>query len=175
MPDYRRMRVPGGCYFFTVNIMDRRQSLLIDHIDVLREVFHRVKSRYFFHIDAVVILPDHLHTIWTLPLGDERFDVRWNLIKRAFSRELPQREPISTSRSRRRERGIWQRRYWEHTLTDEDDYRQHVDYIHYNPVKHGHAARPIDWPYSSFHRYVKAGILPTDWGTASPPADHPWG
>jgi putative transposase len=171
MPDYRRWRVPGGSYFFTVNLLNRRSSLLVDHIEALREAFRLVRRSHPFHIDAVVVLPEHLHAIWTLPPGDANYSVRWALIKAAFSRSLPATEAVSASRRKRGERGVWQRRFWEHTLRDEDDYALHVDYIHYNPVKHGYAARPIDWPYSSLHDFVKRGILPADWGTAGPVPD----
>ena len=109
------------------------------------------------------MLPDHLHAIWTLPDGTADFALRWRLIKASFSRGLPPMEPLSASRSRKAERGIWQRRYWEHALRDEADYTRHVDYIHFNPVKHGHAARVLDWPYSSFPRMVRLGMLPEDW------------
>ena len=119
---------------------------------------------YFFTvIDAIVILPDHLHAIWTLPQGDSDFATRWRLIKSTFSRSLPAGERISESRAAKGERGIWQRRYWEHTLRDEGDRARHADYIHFNPVKHGHSTRVSDWPHSSFHRMVKLGIYSADW------------
>ncbi|WP_027858639.1 REP-associated tyrosine transposase [Marinobacterium jannaschii] len=161
---YRRSTQAGACYFFTVNLADRRQDLLVRHIDLLRAAFTKVKRRYPFHIDAAVVLPDHLHTLWTLPEGDADFAKRWRLIKVAFSRELPQDEQISASRRYKGERGIWQRRYWEHLIRDEQDFRNHLDYIHFNPVKHGWVNRCTDWPYSSFHRYVANGFLSEDWG-----------
>src|SRR5713101_3066316 len=142
MTNYRRNFVPGGSYFFTVNLADRRSRLLIDHI---------------------VLLPDHLHAVWTLPDGDPDFSLRWRLIKSTFSRALPPGEQVSASRAGRGERGIWQRRYWEHTLRDEADFARHVDYIHFNPVKHGHAQRVREWPYSSFQRMVRLGVYPEDW------------
>jgi putative transposase len=110
-----------------------------------------------------VVLPDHLHAIWSLPENDLDFATRWRLIKSALSRTLPRDERISASRASKGERGIWQRRYWEHTLRDERDFARHVDYIHFNPVKHGHVARVRDWPYSSFHRMVRRGVYPNDW------------
>jgi putative transposase len=124
-------------------------------------------------IDAIVILPDHLHAVWTLPDGDRDFALRWRLIKAAFSRGLSAGERISASRARKAERGIWQRRYWEHTLRDDDDLARHIDYIHFNPVKHGHVARVVDWPHSSFHRMVERGVYPADWGghAADPAGD----
>jgi putative transposase len=111
----------------------------------------------------MVILPDHLHTIWTLPDGDHDFSQRWRQIKSAFSREIAKEERISQSRLRKQERGIWQRRFWEHVIRDEEDFNRHVDYIHINPVKHGYIQKVADWPYSSFHQYVRLGILPVDW------------
>ena len=164
MTNYRRNFVAGGSYFFTVNLADRRLRLLTDHIDLLRAAFRETRTRHPFMIDAVVVLPDHLHVIWTLPERDRDFATRWRLIKADLSRGLPKGEFVSTSRVGKGERGIWQRRYWEHTLRNETDYARHADYIHFNPVKHGHAASVRDWPYSSFHRMVKLGAYPLDWG-----------
>jgi putative transposase len=164
MTNYRRNFVPGGSYFFTVNLADRRLRLLTDHVDLLRVAFRDTRARHPFTIDAVVVLPDHLHVMWTLPDGDRDFATRWRLIKSNFSRGLLKGEHVSASRIDKGERGIWQRRYWEHTLRNETDYARHADYIHFNPVKHGHAARVQDWPYSSFHRMVKLGLYPLDWG-----------
>jgi putative transposase len=164
MTSYRRNFVPGGSYFFTVNLADRRLSLLTGHIGLLRHAFRETRARHPFTIEAVVVLPDHLHAVWTLPEGDADFALRWRLIKSAFSRALPGGEHVSASRVEKGERGIWQRRYWEHTLRDEDDYARHVDYIHFNPVKHRHVTCVKDWPHSSFHRMVRAGIYPEDWG-----------
>jgi putative transposase len=124
-----------------------------------------VRAAHPFDIAAMVVLPEHLHTIWTLPAGDTDYSTRWALIKAGFSRALPKDERISPSRRNKGERGIWQRRYWEHQIRDERDFAQHVDYIHYNPVKHGHAQAPRDWAFSSFHHFVRAGILSADWGT----------
>jgi putative transposase len=163
MTDYRRYRLVGGTYFFTVNLADRNRTLLVDHIDTLREAFKDVKEAHPFEIDAIVIMPEHLHTIWTLPDGDHDFSQRWRQIKSAFSREIEKDEPISKSRLRKQERGIWQRRFWEHAIRDGEDFRRHVDYIHFNPVKHGYVQKVADWPHSSFHRYVRSGILPEDW------------
>ena len=167
MTDYRRNFLPGGSYFFTVNLAERRLALLTEHIDLLRAAFRQVRGPHPFTIEAAVILPDHLHMIWTLPEGDPDFPLRWRLIKSAFSHRLPGGERISPSRAAKGERGIWQRRYWERTLRDEKDFERHCDYIHFNPIKHGHALRPRDWPYSSFHRWVRLGAYPSDW------ADHP--
>jgi putative transposase len=163
MTNYRRNFVPAGSFFFTVNLVDRRSGLLVAHVDRLRKAFRDVRQRHPFEIDAIVILPDHLHAIWTLPEGDADFSLRWRLIKSAFSHGLPRGERISASRASKGERGIWQRRYWEHTLRDEADFERHVDYIHFNPVKHGHVRRVQDWPHSSFHRMVEPGVYPLDW------------
>jgi putative transposase len=160
---YRRANAAGGTYFFTVNLADRSSTLLIDHVDLLRDVMREVQSRHPFFIDAIVILPDHLHALWTLPLDDAAFAMRWRLIKAGFSRGLPPTEWRTLSRLRKGERGIWQRRYWEHQIEDDEDYARHVDYIHINPVKHGHAIRPMDWNHSSIHRYVKNGTVPAHW------------
>jgi putative transposase len=137
--------------------------LLVDAIDILRDTMRLVQRHHPFHIDAVVILPDHLHARWTSPPDDAAFAMRWGLVSAGFSRNLPCMERRSDSRKKKGERGIWQRRYWEHMIRNDDDYARHVDYIHANPVKHGHASHPAAWPYSSIHRYVRDGILPADW------------
>ena len=164
---YRRSMAEGGTWFFTVNLADRRQDYLTRHIDVLRQVVRQVRNRHPFEIVAMVVLPDHFHAVWALPQGDADYATRVALIKAAFSRNLPKVERIRESRERKRERGIWQRRYWEHQIRDAADLQAHVDYIHYNPVKHGHVERVADWPYSSFHRYVRHGWLPADWAGES--------
>jgi putative transposase len=163
MTSYRRNFIAGGSFFFTVNLADRSLSLLTEHIGALRSAFRQIGLRHPFTTDAMVVLPDHLHTVWTLPEGDANFATRWRLIKSVFSRNVPTGEQVSNSRLSRGERGIWQRRYWEHTIRDEDDFARHVDYIHINPVKHGLVTRVRDWPYSSFHRMVKLGFYPEDW------------
>jgi putative transposase len=167
---YRRARVAGGTYFFTVNLAERDRTLLVDHVDLLRSAMGHMKAGHPFNIDAVVILPDHLHTIWTLPEGDCDYPVRWALIKAGFSRRISSAEQRNESRFSKGERGIWQRRYWEHVIRDELDYERHVDYIHYNPVKHSHAHRSSDWPHSSIHRQIAAGRADRDWG-AEPVTD----
>lgn len=163
MTNYRRNRVAGGSYFFTVNLVDRSQSLLVDHVDALRQAFRYTRARHLFTIDAIVVLPEHLHAIWTLPENDVDYSLRWRLIKTVFSRSLLKTERISASRQSKSERGIWQRRYWEHTILDDDDFARHVDYIHINPVKHGYVTRAADWPHSSFHRFVAAGLIDLEW------------
>lgn len=163
MPNYRRNWVPGGTYFFTVALLERKRDLLVAKIDLLRESVRRVKRLYPFDIVAWVVLPDHLHCIWTLPEGDADYATRWRLIKLLFVKELPTGERLSAVRRQRNERGIWHRRYWEHTIRNERDLENHVNYIHANPVKHGWAQKPADWPFSTFHQYVRLGLLPPDW------------
>lgn len=162
MVNYRRNFIPGGTFFFTVTLADRRSRLLVDHVDLLRSALRTARQERPFAIDAVVILPDHLHAIFTLPPDDSDFSGRWRRIKGHFSSAL-----IDTSTElKRRPNGslaLWQRRFWEHTICDERDFARHVDYIHFNPVKHGMVQRVRDWPHSSFHRYVRDGILPEDW------------
>ena len=150
MPIYRRAFIPGGSWFFTVNLLDRRQTLLVDHIETLREAVAATRRSYAFAIDAFVVLPDHLHAIWSLPPGDSDFSTRWRLIKNRFARALPKKERLSAVRHARNERGVWQRRFWEHMIRDETDYSRHVEYCYINPLKHGLVARVSDWPYSSF-------------------------
>lgn len=166
MPNYRRMFVPGGTYFFTAAIADRRTSLLIEHIDALAHAFRVVRAWRPFAMPVFAVLPDHLHCIWSMPEGDADFPVRWNRIKGEFSRQVEGDERKSASRRSKRERGIWQRRYWEHAIRDERDLRNHIDYIHNNPVKHGYVARACDWPHSSFHRFVREGVLSADWASS---------
>jgi putative transposase len=176
MTNYRRNFVPGGTFFFTVNLAERRLRLLTEHIDKLRTAVRVARTTHPFTIEAIVVLPDHLHAIWALPEGDNDFATRWRLIKSAFSRALPKGERISESRRSKGERGIWQQRYWEHTLRDERDLARHMDYIHFNPVKHGHVSCVTDWPHSSFHRLVRLGIYPPDWaGDTSEVADSGFG
>jgi putative transposase len=164
MSRYRRPRIEGGIFFFTVTLLDRSGELLVQHVERLRKVYRTVQARLPFATNAICILPDHLHAIWTLPTGDADFAKRWSRIKSGFSRELPPAQLRSRSQVRRRETGIWQRRFWEHAIRNDADFERHVDYIHFNPVKHGYVTRVCDWPYSSFHRYVKNGLLPADWG-----------
>lgn len=163
MTDYRRNFVPGGTYFFTVNLADRTQRLLIEHIDLLKLSLSAAQQEQPFTLDAIVVLPEHLHAIWTLPTGDVDFSSRWHKTKARFSRSLPDTERRSISRRSKGERGIWQRRFWEHTIRDESDFQRHVDYVHFNPVKHGHCHRVMDWPFSSFHRHVCLKNYPEDW------------
>ena len=161
---YRRANIAGATYFFTVNLADRKSALLSEQIDVLRNAMRKILLSHPFEILAMVVMPDHLHTIWELPQGDADFPLRWSLIKAAFSREIPKTELIHPSRKSKRERGIWQRRFWEHQIRDDQDLQQHVDYIHFNPVKHSYVLNASDWPYSSIHREIERGNVTEDWG-----------
>ncbi|MEA5465830.1 REP-associated tyrosine transposase [Leptothoe sp. PORK10 BA2] len=166
---YRRATTPGATYFFTVVTYNRQRLFATDEtIQLLRYAFHRVKQSHPFDIDAIVILPDHLHCLWTMPDGDADFSTRWRLIKTDFSRHCPElyKRRRSLSRYQKKEQAIWQRRFWEHQIRDERDFVRHVDYIHYNPVSHRLVSAPCDWPYSSFHRYVEQGVYSKDWGAS---------
>ena len=162
MVRYRRNLVAGATYFFTATLADRRSTALTDHIDALRSAFRTTRRTQSFSIDAIVVLPDHLHVVMTLPDGDHDFPNRWRLVKRRFT-ETVLKKGASVPRRANGEYALWQRRYWEHTIRDDHDFERHVDYIHFNPVKHGLVSRVRDWPYSSFHRYVRGGLLPLDW------------
>jgi len=166
MPNYRRHRVEGGTYFFTLALANRRSDLLVKEISSLRASVARAHALHPFKIDAWVVLPDHLHAVWTLPDGDADFSTRWTLIKRGFSARIAADETRSASKIAKGERGIWQRRFWEHTIRDEADFRRHVDYVHFNPVKHGLVSDAKDWPFSSFHRAVARGDYPSSWAAA---------
>ncbi|WP_068830932.1 REP-associated tyrosine transposase [Pseudomonas sp. BMS12] len=173
MSRYRRAAVPGGSYFFTV-VTERRQRLLT-HPEVrlaLREAIESVRVARPFRIDGWVLLPDHLHAIWTLPEGDADFATRWRLIKSAVTRRcggaFHQPDYLTTRRMAKGCGTLWQHRYWEHLLRDKRDFRQHLDYLHYNPVKHGLVERVADWPWSSFHRWLHAGRYPREWGGQNP-------
>ena len=169
MSDYRRCFVAGGTFFFTVVTHRRRQFLTDDLARThLGKAIRDIQHDWPFEMPAIVLLPDHLHAIWSLPPGDDKYETRWRRIKGEFTRTFLAagggEGPRSKSRIHRKERGIWQRRFWEHTLEDEHDFERHFDYIHYNPVKHGWAKSPADWPYSSFHRWVERGVYDKGWG-----------
>ncbi|MBL0030119.1 MAG: transposase [Rhodanobacteraceae bacterium] len=167
MRTYRRTWSPGSTYFFTVNAANSRDNdLLVRHVDVLRDAFRAVRASHPFELSAIVVLPDHLHCVWRLPEGDTNYPTRWRLIKSRFSRAIPANEHVSPSRWKKSERGLWQRRYWEHLIRDELDLHLHLDYIHFNPVKHGLVSQVRDWPHSSFHRFVDAGHYEVDWGAS---------
>jgi putative transposase len=168
MPDYRRNRVPGGTYFFTVNLVNRRSDLLVREIETLRTAIRTVRLATPFHTDAWVVLPDHMHCIWTLPEDDTDYSVRWRAIKKRFSKALPNVELIRPEVLAREGRGIWQKRFWEHTIRDDRDYSAHMDYEHFNPVKHGLVAHSAAWPYSTFQKnawrldcMMRHGVRPT--------------
>lgn len=158
-----RLHNPGARYFFTVATFERR-PLLVQHIDELRRAFRITRARHPFEVEAIVVLPDHLHTLWRPPASDNDPGKRWRVLKRLFSARVP---PQSTtpSQQRHRENGVWQRRFWEHCIVDERDWIQHLEYIHYNPVKHGYCAMPRDWPHSSFGRVVELGWYDAEWNT----------
>ena len=171
MSDYRRVYVPGGTFFFTVVTENRAPFLCDDRArGILRESIETCRQKWPMMIEAIVLLPDHLHTIWTLPGDDSDYSRRWAWIKKEFTKAWlaghGKEQPRSDSRIANRRRGVWQRRFWEHAIRSDDDLINHVDYIHYNPVKHGLAKCPHDWRYSSFHRYVAEGVYPQDWACA---------
>jgi putative transposase len=173
MPDYRRYYVPGGTYFFTLVTQDRRPILTAElGRAALRHAIENQKSKRPFEIVAFVLLPDHLHTVWTLPAGDSDYSLRWGQIKESFTRRYLEcggtEARRSMSRTVHRERAIWQRRFWEHTCRDEDDLKRLVDYIHWNPCKHGLASHVKEYPWSSFHRFVRLGEYDEDWGSVDP-------
>lgn len=169
MADYRRYRVDGGVYFFT--LVTRNRFRLFDSPAArtqLGNVLRDCQERWPFQIDAIVLLPEHLHTIWTLPQNDARYSQRWAWIKKEFTKAWRQsggiEQRISLKRQQRGDGGIWQPRFWEHTIQNEHDFDRHFDYIHYNAVKHGHVRCPKDWPHSSFHRWVERGVYEANWG-----------
>lgn len=163
MTRYRRYRRQGGTYFFTVNLSDRSASHLTDHIGALRQALAVTRAERWMQIDAIVILPDHLHAIWTLPAGDADFSTRWRLIKSRFSRAVGLKQPRNASQASKNEHGLWQRRFWEHCIRDEADYAAHLAYCWGNPVKHGLVTRAVDWPYSSLHRDIRNGLAGEEW------------
>ena len=172
MPNYRRANTPGGTFFFTVVTYQRREIFTDSpSCELLGNSIRECMERQPFQIDAIVLLPDHLHTIWSLPPGDEDFSGRWNRIKREFTRQWLSAGEVelnpSEGKHRERRRGVWQPRFWEHTIEDEEDFDRHFDYLHYNPVKHGLVNCVQDWPSSSFHRWVREGVYPPDWGGRS--------
>lgn len=175
MPNYRRAHIPGGMFFFTV-VTHRRRRLF--HIEsnrkLLGEVIRECQRDWPFELNAIVLLPDHLHAIWALPSGDQAYSGRWSVIKKNFATRYlasgGEDRKVSAGKSRERRRGIWQRRFWEHTIEDEDDYETHFDYAHDNQVKHQLVGCPSDWAASSFHRWVSAGVYPEDWGCGEYPA-----
>lgn len=171
MSNYIRARTLGACYFFTV-VTHQRQRILTEALsrEILRVAIKQVQSEYPFIINAWVLLPDHMHCMWTLPERDADFSKRWGLIKAGFSKQIKAFSNgavrRNASRQKHRESTLWQRRFWEHRIGDQEDFNRHIDYIHWNPVKHGLVERVIDWPYSSFHRHLKEGSYAADWGVS---------
>ena len=174
MPNWRRAYVPGGVYFFTV-VTDGRRPIFTDPAARTRlgNVIRACRTRWPFEMPAVVLLPDHLHAIWSLPPGDDAYSRRWGWIKKEFTKSYPaaggKERHQSGGRQRDGRRGVWQPKFWEHTILDEDDFDRHMDYVHFNPVKHGLAPSPADWDASSFHRWVRVGVYPAGWGRGQPP------
>ncbi|HZN29727.1 MAG TPA: transposase [Xanthobacteraceae bacterium] len=175
---YRRVHFAGATYFFTL-VTERRRPLFREAATValFLGALQRVRSRHPFEVDAYVVLPDHLHVLWTLPEGDANFSTRWRLVKEAFTRSYVKTHGApgrSESRRSKGEQGIWQRRFWEHTVRDETDFARHLDYIHINPVHHGLATAPRDWPHSSFHEWVQRGVYDVTWGSDALPELPDW-
>jgi putative transposase len=171
MIEYRRTWHPGATWFFTVNLAERRGNrLLVSGLMCCELRFVTFGRGTPFHIEAIVILPDRLHCVWTLGPGDTDFSTRWSLIKGHFSRAMEKGERISQSRAKRGERGLWQRRFWEHLIRDQADFNRHVDYVHWNPVRHGWVRRLSDWPHSSVHAFTRREIYPEDWGGENVPS-----
>jgi len=160
MSNYHRLYSKGGIYFFTL-VTSERKPLLCEAkaLSRLKTAFHYSIKKYPFRIRGLVILPDHIHCIWQLPKDDHDFSIRWNMIKRYFSIGM------NGDTNHRREKNIWQRRFWEHLIRDEEDFQRCLDYIHYNPVKHGYVNRPCDWTFSTFKNNVKKGFYEMDWGS----------
>ena len=169
MANYQRLYDKSGTYFFTVVTQERRPIFFNEeNIQKLRNVFKEVMEKRPFNIEAIVILPDHIHCIWKLPHNDCDFSNRWKEIKYRFSIDYNGPFPKSDSMNKKKEKGLWQRRFWEHLIRDQEDFNRHFDYIHYNPVKHKLTERVIDWPYSSFKRFVDKGIYKQNWGAILP-------
>ncbi|GAB3478994.1 REP-associated tyrosine transposase [Marinomonas epiphytica] len=155
MPNYIRSYKNGGVYFFTVALTDRKSNLLTAQIDLLRDSVKKVKQKHPFHIIAWVVLPDHIHAIWQLPESDWNFSIRWQLIKTHFTKRVHSKHKLRGK--------IWQNRFWEHEIKTDLDLINHIHYVYYNPVKHGHVQQVKEWPYSSFHRDVKQGLFDENW------------
>ncbi|CAM2949420.1 REP-associated tyrosine transposase [Legionella worsleiensis] len=165
MVNYRRNFVSGGTFFFTLTLRNRKSSVLIDQIHLLKEAVQITKAQHLFLIKAYVILPDHLHMIWQLPEGDANYSGRWKKIKALFSKSI-NKSAFPLSKTRHNEYCLWQRRFWEHTIKDAKDFENHVNYIHYNPIKHGLVECLHHWPHSSFHHYFKTGKISRNWANS---------
>ena len=158
MPFYRRLHLPGATYFFTVALSQRGDDALVRHVDLLRQAFRATVAEHPLHCDAMVVLPDHLHAVWTLPEGDSDFSTRWRKIKARFTRWSGLSGPVTPSKQRRREAGLWQRRFWEHAIRSDADHAAHVAYCLWNPVRHGLVSQAEGWPFSSIHRDRRRGV-----------------
>jgi putative transposase len=168
---YRRSRAAGGTFFFTVNLYDRQSAVLIDHVDAFRAIVREVKDKHPFRIDAMVVLPEHWHAVWTMPVDDVDYAKRIRLIKGQFTKHLVQ-IGVPITRNARGEYNVWQQRYWEHTIRDDRDFENHINYVHINPVKHGYVQRASDWPHSTIHLFIERGILSVDWATSAHERDY---
>lgn len=171
MSHYRRYFQPGGTYFFTLKTEFNASLFANDNaVRLLGTILRKTQNKWPFEMPAIVLLPDHWHALWTLPPGDSNYSARLGWLKLQFTgnylRAGGKEQWTSASRRRNRRRGVWQRRFWEHTIEDENDYERHFDYIHWNPVKHGYVKSPAEWPHSSFHRWVAAGVYPANWGSS---------
>ncbi len=162
MSNYIRPKITGTPIFFTLNLANRGTSLLVDEIETLRHAFTTTMNERPFTLNAIVILPDHLHTVMTLPESDSDYATRWRIIKARFSRKMAKGH-VRQSHIARKERGVWQRRYWEHHIRNDEDYRKHVEYCWLNPVKHGLVEKPVEWPHSSIHRDIRLGRVSGEW------------
>ena len=175
---YRRLKMEGATYFFTVVTFDRRPIFAgRAAVDLLSDAIAEIRGRYPFTVEAQVILPDHLHAMWSLPANVADYSQRWSLIKAVFSRRYARTGPLPSrdaSRRRKREQTVWQRRFWEHLVHDDEDYGTHLDYIHYNPVKHGFVLTAGEWPHSTFGEWVARGVYPGGWGSDREPKLPPW-
>ena len=167
MVNYRRNFIPGAVYFFTVNLKNRKSNLLVEQVALLKYAMKTVKQKHPFKILAFVIMPEHLHMIWELPENDSDYSLRWKKIKASFSKSVS-RSGVLLHKNRYNEYDLWQRRFWEHTLIDESDLENHINYIHFNPIKHGLVSDLNDWPNSSFHSYVQNRVIPKSWGSSEP-------
>ena len=174
MAGHRRKFNPGGTFYYTLSLADRQSSALVDHIAALQAAMRDARAKAPFKIEAIVILPNHFHAILTLPQRDDGFTERWRHINNSFTIAVAAASP-PTPREARGEYALWQERYWEHAIRDETDLARHIEYIHFNPVKHRMVERVADWPHSSFHRYVRRGLLPGDWASTAPCAGEDFG
>ena len=174
MPNYHRDRTEGGTWFFTVVAFERRPIFCRERFrNSLNQSILKTRENHPFKINAWVLLPDHLHCVWTLPENDANFSIRWKLIKQYVSRDCQStfrmQTEISAIKKMRRESSIWQRRFWEHRIQGEKDFENHLNYLHFNPVKHGLCQSPSQWPFSSFHKYQSRGVYSKDWAAMEPP------